>query len=274
MQDNELRDMIIKKLKFMVWRKDFERWIENRIKQEIVQAKRINALESILGSLKNKLILDLGCGMGGFVVAANLREILTIGLDIDIENLKITRIRGLKYDFTPDIVLGIGEMLPFKDNCFDVIVMFDVIEHVNNPELVIKDVSRTLKNNGYFYVNAISRYILKDPHYHLYFINFLPRPLAEFYIKLRKHTKPYNKFLDKQKLSDLHYFTLEGFKKIIRNHLKIVKSTGDKIYKPETINNGTVRLIIKFLNKIRLTFLIFWLLHVYPGTFFVVARKG
>jgi 2-polyprenyl-3-methyl-5-hydroxy-6-metoxy-1,4-benzoquinol methylase len=38
----------------------------------------------------------------------------------------------------------------FDDECFDLVVTLDVMEHVNDPELVLKDISRTLKPGGLY----------------------------------------------------------------------------------------------------------------------------
>lgn len=45
-------------------------------------------------------------------------------------------------------VTGLGEALPFRDNSFDVIVTWDVIEHVRDPMRVMQEIARCLKAGG------------------------------------------------------------------------------------------------------------------------------
>jgi len=47
-----------------------------------------------------------------------------------------------------------AQKLPFKDKYFDVVVSFETIEHVDSPELIIKEVSRVLKPNSVFIVST------------------------------------------------------------------------------------------------------------------------
>ena len=50
------------------------------------------------------------------------------------------------YD-TTDIV-GVGENLPFKDSSFDAVISLSVLEHVKDPFLCAKEISRVLKPGG------------------------------------------------------------------------------------------------------------------------------
>ena len=46
--------------------------------------------------------------------------------------------------------LGTGERLPFEDNFFDLVVAWDVMEHVPDDQKAFAEVSRVLKPGGYF----------------------------------------------------------------------------------------------------------------------------
>jgi len=88
--------------------------------------------------------LDLGCGDGKHGPFAN-REFqgkMRVGLDNDkkllIEN------KELKYP-----VLGDAHYLPFIDSTFDIVFMREVIEHVQNPEIIFSEISRTMQSGGY-----------------------------------------------------------------------------------------------------------------------------
>jgi ubiquinone/menaquinone biosynthesis C-methylase UbiE len=56
------------------------------------------------------------------------------------------------YDTTD--VLGIGEKLPFIDNCFDAVLSLNVLEHVKDPFKCAAEISRVLKPNGKLYCVA------------------------------------------------------------------------------------------------------------------------
>ena len=252
-----LEQLIDKHLSLMHWRKDWKSWRWRRINQERDHKKRIFNLETLLGDhLDEFRILEVGCGMGGFLVALILeRDVSIIGVDLEKDYLKITKLRGKRYGLRLDIIQAVGENLPLRDGYFDLVVMFDVLEHVQNPFKVLYEVSRVMKVNGKCYFNAVSRFILKDPHYHLYFINLLPRKLAELYIRLRGRVK-YDQHGGYQSLSKLHYFTLNSLIKITNKcHLKVLKVTGDRAPK-----------IIRPLINLAL--------HFYPGYFNLLAEKA
>jgi len=46
-------------------------------------------------------------------------------------------------------VWGDGIQLPFRDNCFDIVAHFEVMEHVSSPELLFQEITRCLKPEGY-----------------------------------------------------------------------------------------------------------------------------
>ncbi len=53
-----------------------------------------------------------------------------------------------------------AEALPFPDHSFDVITAMDFLEHVENPEAIIKEFSRVLKPGGLFFFHTFNRNFL------------------------------------------------------------------------------------------------------------------
>ena len=89
-------------------------------------------------------VLDLGCGRGG-VVELFWRDVrLAAGLDPDVPSLAEHRAPGMP------VVRGRGEHLPFAAGSFDLIVCLWVLEHLDEPEAVFKEVRRVLKPGGHF----------------------------------------------------------------------------------------------------------------------------
>ena len=78
-------------------------------------------------------ILDVGCGDKPYSVFLR-KDVEYIGLDI---------IDASKADFTYD-----GLSIPFKDEYFDCILCTQVLEHVEQPDILIKEMARCLKLAG------------------------------------------------------------------------------------------------------------------------------
>jgi len=57
-------------------------------------------------------------------------------------------------DYDTTDVLGVGEKLPFKDNVFEAVISLSVLEHVKDPFLCAKEISRVLKPGGKLICNV------------------------------------------------------------------------------------------------------------------------
>lgn len=94
-------------------------------------------------------VLEVGCGAGQFIRAIKkLRpELDCFGADISREAIAIAKNRndGVSYS------LSEAESLPYPDNFFDAVLIFDVLEHVENPAQILREVRRVLKPGGIFY---------------------------------------------------------------------------------------------------------------------------
>lgn len=96
----------------------------------------VTAIQSMSASIKGKT-LDIGCGQKPYKMLFASTEY--IGLEIDtVENRK-----NKHADFYYD-----GKIFPFNKNEFDSVVMFQVFEHVFNPDEVLSEVNRVLKPGG------------------------------------------------------------------------------------------------------------------------------
>jgi ubiquinone/menaquinone biosynthesis C-methylase UbiE len=94
-------------------------------------------------------ILEVGSGAGQFIRAFKKKhaEWECFGSDISVSALEEAQKAkdGVKY------ALAKSDALPYVDNYFSAILIFDVLEHVENPVALLKEVFRVLKPNGKFY---------------------------------------------------------------------------------------------------------------------------
>jgi ubiquinone/menaquinone biosynthesis C-methylase UbiE len=98
-----------------------------------------------------KRVLDIGCGFGDFLSHVEKDGAQVCGIDISDYALKEARKRVVGK--LQKIDVG-KEALPFRNNYFDVVTIFDVVEHLESPELVLNESFRTLKNNGLIFLTT------------------------------------------------------------------------------------------------------------------------
>ncbi len=133
-------------------------------------------------------ILDVGSGVGSFVVACREQGLQAFGMEPDKigAGAKITSIEIARRRLTSSFfVNGIGEQLPFPDACFDAIVMNQVIEHVTDQAAVVKEAARSLRPGGAMYVACPNYLRFYEPHYKIAWFPLLPKAFARQYLRLR-----------------------------------------------------------------------------------------
>lgn len=139
--------------------------------------------------------LELGCGTGGFLVAAAERYDQVIGIDIAFRWLVIARKRvaeavehGLLAREQADrirIVCCCAEYLPFPDHSFDLVVGSDVVEHTAHQELLLAQSRRALRPGGLLFLATSNRLsFTPEPHVRVWGVGFLPRRWMRDYVRL------------------------------------------------------------------------------------------
>ncbi len=97
-----------------------------------------------------KSILDLGCFTGGRLVfwKEKYRFGTACGIDINPIFAEAGRLFAKEKQVSCHFEVGVGEELPYNQNTFDFIASYDVFEHVQDIEKVLKECFRVLKPRG------------------------------------------------------------------------------------------------------------------------------
>ena len=114
------------------------------------------------------LTLDVGCGIGDMLSFRSK----TIGVDINQYNIDFCQRRNL------DAILITPETIRFDDNTFDSVLLDNVLEHIQSPDLLIQEIRRVLKPGGTFLVGVpgIEGYKC-DVDHKVYYDEFILRSL-------------------------------------------------------------------------------------------------
>jgi len=93
-------------------------------------------------------LLDAGAAYGFFLKVA---EPFFDGIGLDISPYAAD---AAKREFNASVNVGDIEQTDFPNSSFDVVVMWDIIEHIINPVKALKEVYRVLKPGGYLFVST------------------------------------------------------------------------------------------------------------------------
>ncbi len=99
--------------------------------------------------VKNKIVLDLGCGSGRYALSVYKRAKKVIGVDISEKMIEIA-MEKLTLNMSTKFLVGDATSIPFKNQYFDVIVSLGMFEYLKDPSLFLREINRILKFNGDF----------------------------------------------------------------------------------------------------------------------------
>lgn len=93
-------------------------------------------------------VLEVGCGAGRHTRAIKRYrpESLVFGCDVSTRAIEEAHVGDGEVDYR----LGNALELPYGEGCFDVVIILDVLEHVEDPAKAIAEVKRVLKPGGVF----------------------------------------------------------------------------------------------------------------------------
>lgn len=131
--------------------------------------------------LSSAVCLDIGCSSG--IITSAIAPLVgkMLGLDYDEIALQATdpaaraRVQFIRAD---------AMCLPFGDNMVDVIICAQVYEHIPDDELLFKEIYRVLTPGGLVFFSGPNWLFPIEPHYFLPLLHWLPRQLADIYLRL------------------------------------------------------------------------------------------
>ena len=184
-----------------------EWWNKNGIFKILhdIQPIRIKYIQDTLNKKKlNKLkILDVGCG-GGLVSEgiAKLGADVT-GIDFIEENIRVAKKHANQNKLEINYIVKDFEKERLTSK-YDVIIIFEVLEHLENWKSFLEKIQKNLKPKGVLIASTINRNLISK---------FLTIDLAENFLKwIPLNTHNYYKFIKPEELKD--NLTANNFKKI------------------------------------------------------------
>jgi SAM-dependent methyltransferase len=121
------------------------------------QDRRLGLIRQFV-ELRAKRILDVGCGLGMYV--SRFRQFSDDVYGVDVDPDKIARAS----EWLPNLRVAQAEELPFDSGSFDVILLNEVIEHVDDDRRTIREACRVLAPGGHVIIYAPNRLYPFETH--------------------------------------------------------------------------------------------------------------
>jgi len=226
-------------------------------------------------------VLDIGSGFGAFVIVARRRGYKAVGLEISRYEVEYARERLVEEipECKPDeiFIQADAVRLPFADNTFDAVTMWNVLEHVPDAYCALSEARRVIKQGGIIYMMCPNYAAFRrEAHYQLFWLPLLPRRLASFYLRASGKRAEYFE-------KHIFYRTKRGIIRILKRlDMDIRDLNGnpsrpsktvinpeiyDKFDHPHLILDPGKRHLIELLHKFHLT-------NVLASAFGVCSRLG
>jgi SAM-dependent methyltransferase len=121
-------------------------------------------------------ILDIGCSFGIILEKVTPANGLGVGVDMD---------RSLGRD-APNLVFARAdaENLPFDAGSFDIVICNHVYEHTDDARNLVSEIHRVMSDDAVCYFAGPNKFEPVEPHYGLPFLSWLPRRLADHYMRV------------------------------------------------------------------------------------------
>jgi len=108
--------------------------------------------------LKNKTVLDVGCGGGVFSEAMAVNGAKVTAIDLAEESLEVAKLHLFesrqKIDYQN---ISVEDFANQHENSFDVIVCMEMLEHVPDPQSIVDACAQILKPDGWLFLSTINR---------------------------------------------------------------------------------------------------------------------
>ena len=112
-----------------------------------------------LASIKNKQVLDVGCG-GGILSDAMARAGATVtGIDLAGKSLKVAQLHALESQ-TPNVSyreISAEALAAETPAQFDVVTCMEMLEHVPKPASIVKACATLVKPGGWVFFSTLNR---------------------------------------------------------------------------------------------------------------------
>ncbi len=192
---------------------------ESKLRNPWVEQTIASNLGSNTGNIK---VLDVGCGAGFLSNYLGVKGYQVHGIDLSEQSLKVAH----DHDVTKSVVYSKSDasQLPYEDNSFDVVAAMDFLEHVEQPERFILEMSRVLRPQGLFFFHTFNR-------------NFLSWLIVIKAVELFVQNTPRH-----MHVLDLFITPEEITQFCLRAHLEVKEIKG---VKPELFKLGTLKSFLK-----------------------------
>jgi uncharacterized protein (TIRG00374 family) len=120
--------------------------------QRYFQRRRTNTIKTMLDAENSDVILDIGCGSGVQLRALGLDSPnLMIGMDVNRSALQFAKGKNIP---NTEFLIADAEQLPFREKTVSRIICAEIIEHLHEPEKMIAESERVLKDEGIIVIST------------------------------------------------------------------------------------------------------------------------
>ena len=149
----------------------------------VINPLRANYIESKV-DLTGKKILDVGCGGGILAEALSDAGAIVTGIDAAGPGIEIAKLHAQDNNKSINYMESTAEdLLNSSEEKFDIVTCLEVLEHVPDPELLVRTCINLLKSEGDLFLSTIN----KNPRSWItaivgaeYIFNILPKGTHEF----------------------------------------------------------------------------------------------